>query len=201
MRDELREAPAGGTVTSPRPDRLSRVLKAWHEDPQFCATPGTPRTLSTRGERPEFADLARGYAGDVPPSAVLKELLNSGSITVDAAGGATALRSFYMPQAVDPQAAARSGEVLYDVGETIVHNLYRDNQPSRFEGRATNVSIPKAKVAAFREFLEQKGQRFLDAVDSWLNQHEASPGDGQTVRLGAGLYAISGDNPGQKLYE
>lgn len=201
VRDELQDGEHLGDVQAPRPDRLSRVLKGWHDDADFLTKNSSPAALPKESGDHSFAALAKRYAGDVPVSAVLKELLNSGSVRENPDGSVLPLRSYYMPQSVDPQAALRSGEVLYDLGKTVVHNLYREDEPSRFEGRASNQTIPKERVPAFREYLESQGQRFLDEADAWLNANETTDaGTGQTVRLGVGVYGISGANPGQDHY-
>lgn len=54
--------------------RTIRVIRGWLEDGDFSTRARGPRVLQYAGEKGSFVALARKYAGDVPPSAVLKEL-------------------------------------------------------------------------------------------------------------------------------
>jgi len=46
------------------------------------------------------------------------------------------------------------------------------DQPTRFEGRATNSNVRSVDVPAFRAFLETEGQALLERADEWLSRHE-----------------------------
>ena len=88
----------------------------------------------------------------------------------------------------------RAGSVLGDIGETVTHNLYRaDKDPSRFEARATNTNIPASAVPAYRAFIYEASQTFLENVDAWLSRHEVSDAEAAQApvqRLGIGMYWI-----------
>ena len=100
----------------------------------------------------------------------------------------------WAPVLTDPEQVLRSGAVLEDVGNTVAHNLYRDEaDTSRFERRASNTCIPKAAVPEFRQFIEDEGQAFLERVDAWLSAHEDRDAK-DTVRLGLGAYWIENNN-------
>ncbi len=49
--------------------------------------------------------------------------------------------------------------------------------------------IPANAVPAFRDFIEQEGQAFLERVDAWLEEHEDESAP-DPVRLGLGSYWI-----------
>jgi hypothetical protein len=84
------------------------------------------------------------------------------------------------------------GSVLQDVGTTLEHNLTRDVRTApRFERRALSVLADKRALPAFKQFLEQEGQAFLERMDDWLTAHQVSDDKkGEAIRLGAGLYHI-----------
>jgi hypothetical protein len=174
-----------------RQDRLSRVLSAWYLDPQFSDA-GVPRRLPmSAAQGPSFTLLAERYGGDIPVTALLKELKRVAAV----AGADDELevrKRYYMPTSSDADAVLRAGSVMADLGTTVVHNLSPTRKaPPRFEGRATNRFIPQTAIVAFRDFLEQRGQGFLEDIDAWLSAHEVPESDGQeTTRLGAGLYWI-----------
>ena len=184
----------------------TRVLSGWYQDPAFLDADGRPRVLADGGPGPSFEDLCRAHGGDIPPSALRKELLRVGAV-VEEGAGLRAVRRFYMPVRFDAQWLENAGTTLRDLGASISHNLSVEApEPTRFVGRATNTRIDPAALPAFRAFLEAEGQAFLERVDAWLTAHERagadsrSRGDGsvataadRTLRLGVGLFAIQGD--------
>jgi Family of unknown function (DUF6502) len=175
-------------------NHASRVLSGWHTDPDFLAPDGQPRALQASGEGANFEMLLRRYAGDIPGTALVKELLKSGSIERLDDGSYRAVRRYYMPRQMDGHAVERAGSVLADLATTIEYNLSRaPREPSRFEGRAQNGLVDRRKLPAFRAFVEREAQGLLERVDEWLASNEAdAAGDGtEAVRLGVGVYAIN----------
>lgn len=196
----LREASA--RVPAPRGEEslnhASRVLSGWHLDHEFLEPDGRPRVLPATGPAPSFEVLLKRYAGDIPVTALVKELVKSGSIERLDDGSYRALRRFYMPTQMDGRAVERAGSVLADLATTVEHNLSRTaREPSRFEGRAQSRRVDERDLPAFRAFVEREAQALLERVDDWLNTHEA-PADAKAVRLGVGVYAIHDAMSGEK---
>jgi hypothetical protein len=179
-------------------NHASRVLSGWHLDADFLEADGRPRVLPAQGPAPSFEVLLRRYAGDIPVTALVKELVKSGSIEKLASGEYKVLRRYYMPRPMDGHAVERSGSVLADMAATVEHNLSRgEREPARFEGRAQNRQIDPRHLPAFRAFVEREAQGLLERVDDWLATHEADPSDGAaTLRLGVGVYAIHDSTTG-----
>ncbi|MBM4221939.1 MAG: hypothetical protein FJ170_08335 [Gammaproteobacteria bacterium] len=183
----------------PLPSKTSdatRVLSAWHQDPDFTDARGLPRVLPESGPEASFELLCRRHGGDIPAGAVLKELLRVGAVE-ESADGLKVLRRYYMPVRFDPQWLLNAGSMLGDLGASITHNLDASaRDPARFIGRATNETIDPALAAEFRAFIEAEGQQFLERVDAWLTAHETSgkrngggtPAGG--LRVGVGVFAI-----------
>jgi hypothetical protein len=183
-------------------NHASRVLAGWHLDSEFIDELGQPRALDAKGEGATFEQLVRRYAGDIPATALIKELVRSSSIERTTDGRYRALRRFYMPRAMDGQAVERAGAVIADLAATVEHNLTRDAaQPPRFEGRAQNRHIDPRQLPAFRAFMEREGEAFLERCDEWLSAHEAQQDEGTpvaTLRLGVGVYAIQEQMVGEQ---
>ena len=104
------------------------------------------------------AALEHVAAGDVPATALLKELRSAGNVEALASGELRVLSRVYIPLKVDPQKALRAGSVLADVGETVVHDLTcGPDDVLRFERRAHNSRIdPKhlpAQIMLYRNFI------------------------------------------------
>ena len=177
---------------------LSRVLSGWYLDPDFIDADGVPRPLA-RG--PELDVLLARYAGDVPGTALIKELQRVGAVAVED-DRVRPLTRYYMPFELDERSIARYGSVLADLALTVNHNLLsKSRDAARFEGRAVNTRISRREYAEFRALVEQEGERFLEHVDAWLTAHEraaddsdgadpAHRGERPQLRLGAGAYLI-----------
>ena len=180
-----------------RMNNATRLLSGWYQDPEFSDGDGNPLALDAEGEGVTFQALSRRYAGDVPATAMLKELLHVGAVAQTTDGKLRALTRYYMPALLDAEAVLRSGSVLEDVGNTVAYNLHRQpKQASRFERRASNTRIARKAIPEFRAFLETRGQAFLEEVDTWLTAHEADDSeDVETlIRLGLGAYWIEDDS-------
>lgn len=183
----------------PLPSKTSdatRLLSAWHQDPDFTDSRGLPRVLPESGPEASFELLCHRHGGDIPAGAVLKELLRVGAVE-EVAEGLRVLRRYYMPVRFDPQWLLNAGSMLGDLGASISHNLDASSRdPARFIGRATNEALDPALAAEFRAFIEAEGQQFLERVDAWLTAHEVSGEhiSGSTpvagLRMGVGVFAI-----------
>ncbi|HJR71604.1 MAG TPA: DUF6502 family protein [Gammaproteobacteria bacterium] len=191
----LSEQGDSGFMTVERINHASRVLSAWYQDAEFrSANNGKPRLLPLEGES-SFSTLAKRYAPDIPPTAMLKELRSVGAIRITPEGKIRALARYFMPMSLDPAAVVRVGSVLRDLGDKITYNQLRgDGERSRFEGRATNVRVRRVARRAFAEYLESRGMAFLEDVDSWLSAHEAKNAGEKTDRIGVGVYLIMDDD-------
>lgn len=175
----------------------TRVLAGWHQDADYLDGDGRPRDIPAAGPPPSFEDLCKRYGGDIPYSALLKELRAVGAVSRGDDAAVRALSRVYIPLQLDPAKVLRAGSVMQDIGNTVVHDLLvKPKQPLRFERRATNDRIAKRHEAAFREFLESEGQAFLVRLDEWLTRHEATEqeiNDGQAMRLGVGVYHLQSE--------
>jgi len=189
---ESESTPEFGSMNS-----ATRLLTGWHLDPDFLDESGKPLELAMDGEGPSFTALARRYGGDIAPVTLVRELTRCDAVVHLPGGRLRVLKRYFMPSPVDPTAVLRTGSVMQDLGNTVAHNLGRDeNEPTRFEGRATNERMLGAHSKAFRAFLEREGQVFLERVDEWLAVHEASPSEQKKYRarrFGVGIYQIQDD--------
>jgi hypothetical protein len=185
---------AGASFLNP----AQRILTGWFQDPDYLLANGQPRELPLEGGAPSFAHLCQRYAGDIPATALLKELRKVNAIGAGNADHLRVLQRVYFPAQFDATKALRGGNVLQDIGDTVVHDLLcPPSEPLRFERRAENDRIDARHLPEFRALLEREGQSFLERIDAWLSQHEApdtlgAPGQRQ-LRLGVGVYHIQSE--------
>jgi hypothetical protein len=187
---------------APAPDRMSnitRLLSGWYQDPDYLGEDGEPVALEKSGPDRSFESLHRLYGGDIPAVAMLKELIKVGVVEETVDGRLRPLSRYYMPDPQNPEAMVRAGSVMKDIGTTVAWNLAREETgESRFEGRATESTIPERHAGAFAEYLETEGQSFLERIDAWLSRHQAED-DEKTEggRIGVGVYMIRDDDKGR----
>ena len=189
-------------------NRLSRLLTAWHHDPDFSDGSGAALPLfeegSAQAKTKSFKELVKRYGGDLPYTAVLKEclgndLIEMSTIENDLPGEPqrrviTAIKRNFEPREGSNDALLRMSSVYQDIGSDLLHNLHlrhEDSLPAVFERRASSAHIPKAKQAAFQALIDSKAQAFLEEIDEWLVANEdvnRAPED--TQRIGLGIYLI-----------
>jgi len=175
-----------------RMNYATRVLAGWYQDDEFLDADGNPRPLPPVGATRSFETLCGKYSGDVAATTMLKELKHVGSVEEADDGTLIVRKRFYTPVLMDPEQMLRSGNVLEELGYTVAHNLHREQEePGRFERRATNTKIPVSVVPEFRDFVNREGQEFLERIDAWLTAHEDSESESsESIRLGMGAYWI-----------
>lgn len=192
-------------------DKMSRVVRGWYEDADFLDENGHPVRLPLEEGALNFKELARRYSGGLPFKVVLKELIGAGNVIELEGGILRVLKPFYAPPGSDPQAMLRAGTVLNELGNTLLHNLYltreKSKQTLRFERRASSNNIPAKNSAAFKVFLNNEGQAFLERVAQWIVAHQIEPQTEnntdsnnriETVRLGVGVYGIESKGEGER---
>ena len=190
----------------PVPSRISQILTAWHVDPRFLGADGAPAILSASGDGASVTALLKGYAGNMPHGAVLKELEQLGLVEATDAGYRVTSRD-YIRSAANPDRLRQAGVALHDHATTIAHNVDANRaDPARFERMATHRALPLRKVRAFRAFLEKEGQAFLETIDAWLASNAAAAARTtsarlareRTVRTGVGVFLIHDEAEGKK---
>jgi hypothetical protein len=185
VRDVLIEA--GPPEAERAGNRMARILTAWHTDPEFTTPKGEPRLLSPVA----FEVLLKCYAGDLPHTAVRKEMLKHGLIEELNDGYLRVLERDFLYSTLDPEIIRQMSIALHDHATTLDHNLNEERPGAlRFERLADNARIPPEAVEDFQKFVELQGMAFLQEIDTWLAEHQAEDPGAATVRLGAGAYLI-----------
>ncbi len=186
----------GGETVSTKTTDATRLLSGWHQNQDYIDDDGSPLALPLNGPAPSFETLFALYGGDTPMQTLLRELKNATSVGEDG-DMLVALRRFHMPAAMDEANIRFFGSNLFDHANTLSNNIAGDGRPKRFEGFAVDTEVDPDAVAAFHEFLDARGQQFLEEIDDWLAAHRKDPSDEKSspVRLGLGAYAIQGPLP------
>ena len=194
--DAVNDADDPVAAVRQRQHRITRILSAWHDDPVFLDTNGRPRVLARSGADPSIELLMERFAGDIPASSLLREMLNVGAVEQVARRKFEVKKRAYVPATTDPKFLIQVGSVLEDVAETLIYNVHRDEQRDigRFQRRATEL-VPERELPAFTAFARDKAMSFLETIDDWIieRRRHAKKSD-RLVRTGIGVYWIQGSN-------
>ena len=171
----------------------TRVLSAWFQDSDYLDADSNPVALAEQGQNPSFVTLCAQYGGDIAATTLLKELLTTNTIEKDANGELRPLRRYYQPAVSDDENLKFAAQRIRELFETMNNNVFpSDKHAPIFGGYAANDMMSAEIIPKYREFLDKRGQEFLEEIDDWLTEH-APVGEGAVknpVRMGIGLYAI-----------
>lgn len=198
----------GLVTTQPEADTgmspVTRVIAAWHEAAGYQNDQGQPLELRESGPAPSVEDLLRHHGGDIPPGALQTELKRLGAAQVTADGRWQVLKRSFIADGFTEQHIRIIGNLLTDLGNTIVYNLDNDSaEHARIARYVVADAVSPAQARAFQNLATEKGQQLLQELDQWLTSNEHSieldktPGDAK--RVGMGVYFFEElSNPGEK---
>jgi hypothetical protein len=194
VRDQLIDADRGADVNEREGNRLSKVLTGWHVDKEFLGDDDRPKDLTATGPTGSLSSLLKRYAGDLPHSAVRKEMVQRGLVQELDDGGLRVMKRDYVYSNIDPDIVRQMGVALHDHAQTLDHNLNEERLTDpRFEGMADNPAVSVKAVKAFQKLLQERGLAFLEEIDAWLSGQDTDQSNddaGRKVRLGVGIYLI-----------
>ncbi|MBT8100312.1 MAG: hypothetical protein KJO82_11200 [Gammaproteobacteria bacterium] len=185
------------TLSADKTSAATRVLSAWYQDAEYIDDEGQPRLLAGSGPAPSFESLCRSYAGDVASQTMLKELLKTRSVEKTGSGKFRVLRRYYQPALEDEENLRFAVDRIRDVFETMNNNVFvNDATVLRFGGYADNEFIPVDAIPEFRDYLDKRGQAFLEEIDDWLAKRAdtANVSGAELKRVGISLFATEREN-------
>ena len=180
VRQLLSESPLNPKSSRWAPRASETVLAGWVTDPDFLDSNGKPRPLPYADGSTGFSELVRRYARDIPPRAMLNELLDT-SLVVDADGrGILFAPSLPRPPVSETQrdALAGFGLKMGVLGATILRNLRNPDVKPMFE----TISLTRRPAGHFHarviRDLERRCRTFSQGIERYLlDQMYTSPSD------------------------
>lgn len=170
----------------------TKLLSGWHQDQEFVDTNSTPSLLQEHGPGPSFETLFSRYCGDIAMPTMIKELIKTGAMERLESGEFRVLMRYYQPAMADSENLQFAVDRIHDVIQTMNNNVFAsESHNPRFGGFAANDRIPIAAIPAFRDYLDKRGQEFLEEIDDWLTEYaeNESPPSTNTARVGISLFA------------
>lgn len=157
----LREGTATPPVAVSEP-RTERVMNAWFTDPEYLDTDGSPKVLPEFGAN-SFDELVRKHSGDMPRRALLEELISGGMAERDTDSRIRPMRRHHYSLPTD-----NSG--LNDL-ESAVDFVVADAQNR--STHSINIGFETAPSPAVRRTVNQRTERFLEAISDYLHAEAA----------------------------
>jgi hypothetical protein len=146
--------------------RSQRVIIGWCSDPDYLEFNGQPRALPFAGPSPSFSALAARYSGDIPPRAILGELIDSGRV-VDVNGLYELAGDSQRPRTTTLDIDTL-GATLRLVGNTICHNASSGEHNQRYLTTVSLEQVPPAARARIVRELNRRCRIFAAAVQRYL---------------------------------
>ena len=183
-------------------NRAVRVISGWVRDAEFAGADGQPAALPFDGGGRSFSELVRRYSGDVPPRAILDELLRVGSVAQEENEKIRLLSRAYVPAQGDSEKLVILGNDVADLITTIDHNLKVAARKSRLQLKVSYDNLPAEPLAKFRSLSTKESRKLLEYFDRELSAVDRdtrpdSKGSGR-YRAGVSIYYFEEELSGNK---
>ena len=174
------------------------VITGWRRDKRFTDARTKPATLHFEGRPNSFSDLVREYGGgDVPPRAVLDELVRVKAVKLHKDGRIKLVVDAYVPMTTSAEAFAIFGSDVSDLISTIAHNLNPERQRGYFQRKVAYDNLSAEAIEEILTKAERDGQALLEKMDRTMarRDRDANPnakGSGRK-RAMVGVYCFTED--------
>lgn len=189
----VRKLPVPETSVGPEShNRAARVIAAWRRETEFLDARGEPKPLPFDGKGITFSKLVTRFSGNVPPRAILDELLRIGAVEQTDQGNYALRVRAYIPESADSNRLHLLGTDVRLLLSTIDWNLKPGSAGPRFQRKVAYDNLPGEILPEFRKRFNSKAQRLLENADRWLSQHDrdvnrATKGTGR-YKAGFGIF-------------
>lgn len=182
------EEPDDHTVVE-KYNRAARVVFGWVHDKTYCSESGDTRALPFEGGESNISTLVKTYSGDMPPRAILDELLRVGVVEQQQDGLYRLRERAYIPDKSDIEKLRILGQDVAGLISTIDRNIHNTEQDRFFQRKIYYDNLPAEAIEPLRKMLAEQGQQFLETVDQWMAKHDRdiNPEAGGTGRKAAGI--------------
>jgi predicted XRE-type DNA-binding protein len=173
--------------------RVMRLLSGWHTDPDFTGPYGLPLEIPYDGNRTKnFSELARRYSADMPPRAMLDELLRIGVVTEGETGWLKVHTRTYLPKIEAPDSLDRLARTVKNFIETVDHNRVEPDPENRLFERTVvaDEGVHIDDMPRLTAFIKTRAQHLLEEIDNWLKQLDppTQSHDTKLIQTGLGIY-------------
>ncbi len=182
-----------------RYNRAARVVYGWVHNPRYTDVTGKTADLPFEGEGASFGALVKAYSGDVPPRAILDELLRVGVVEKTDDGAIRLLSPAYIPTTGASEKLALLGHDVAGLISTMDKNIHGTEVKPLFQRKVYYDNLPEEATETLHKILRDKGQPLLEFLDEWMARHDrdVNPDAGGTGKkaIGIGLYYFEDEMP------
>ena len=148
-----------------------RIVAAWMSDPDYLEPNGDPRAIAYSDAGPNFSTLVRGYGADIPPRAMLNEMIASRLLTEVQPGRYLPVSTVDLPRRSDNHAISSFGLKMSSLGFTLLHNMKDDVRRPLYERLVLAVNVSGQHVQKLARELDRRCKTFSQAVERYLLDH------------------------------
>ena len=186
------------TASTERHNRAARVIAAWRRESDFLDAEGKPARLPMEGRGATFSELVKRFSGNVPPRAILDELIYVGAVERVEDGRIGLLTRAYIPKNLDAHKLNILGTDVQNLISTIDHNLKPETTEPIFQRKVSYDNLPDEVLPKFRKLFAKRAQALLESADQWLAQRDRDvtptvKGSGSN-RAGFGIFFFEESN-------
>ena len=185
-----------------RYNRAARVVYGWVHDGTYADQVGQAAVLPFEGESASFSSLVKAYSGDVPPRAILDELVQVGVVERTNDDGIRLLARAYIPAAGEAEKLALLGRDVAGLIATMDKNIHRVGDKPFFQRKVFYDALTEESLPELQTLLADKGQNLLEFFDQWMAAHDRDvnsnlQGTGRRA-AGVGIYYFEEEVPEEK---
>jgi hypothetical protein len=178
-------------------NRAARVISGWLRDEHFHDKKGHPADLHFETGKHSFSELVKKHSGDIPPRAILDELLRVGTVALDEKNRIHLLTDGFVPRTGEKDKLHILGTDVQFLLSTIDYNLQQNSQTPRFQRKVAYNNLPKEALPQFRKLSAEKAQALLIELDRFLAKQDRDinsdvKGTGRK-QAGMGIYYFEQD--------
>lgn len=197
-RKGVKQALTSSDSTMPRVESPSlyyiKVLEVWHTDRRYLDENNKPVKLAYIDDQSvSLLQLISGIGVDVPPSAILKDLISSGIIDIDENGLYFPKDRSAIKQSHDPHALVHSGAFLAAHAKTILRNISDDQSSKLFERQTFTFQLHENRVEEFEKTSKVMCRRYLSEMEDYLVSISDKSLNDRTRVLGMGIYVFNNE--------
>ena len=181
-------------------NRAARVVYGWVHDNSYQQE-GQQLPLKFEGETPSFSQLVKQYSGDVPPRAILDELMRIGLVEKDDQGLYHLLKRAYIPKEGLNEKIQYLGKDVSSLINTMDRNIYQTELTPFFQRKVYYDNLPDECISELQEMIAENSQTLLEQVDQAMAVHDRDvnpsvKGTGKRA-IGISIYYFE-DKPSQE---
>jgi hypothetical protein len=159
--------------SSERYGRSARVVTGWVRDRRYADSRGRPATLPFEAPQgASFSELVLRYSGDMPPRALLDELLRVGAVEELKNGRIRLVTRAYVPSEDREEKLAILGSDVAELIATIDHNIVSPPEEAFYQRKVAYDNLPADFLPRLREHTGQRAQALLEELDRQMAKQD-----------------------------